>query len=576
MTRRLTAARAFALGLVVVLALALSPSTARAHALILDISPADGTLVAASPPQLVVKFSEPIASSFIEVTFLSPTDTAPLHGSVDPTDARVLVVPLPRLPDGLHRIGFVVRDREDLHEVRGRTSFAIGDTAVATPSPPPNPGGQPFETGARWAFVTGLALLIGVVVRTALGSGKPGEPEGERLVRVGWAGATLVVVGRVGVLTARAVDLHAGVLDGLSAVARTGDMIRLPLAAVALLCIVPTMWRDAMPALDATVRDGHRLTFRRLLAWVGIVWLALIASWGDHAALLGAVEPAVALAKAAHLVGIGLWVGVLVVTLMVSRGTGATMRELHRVRRVAMVGAAVTVSAGLLLASRMIVSVTGLFATHFGQLLVVKIGVAAVAVAVALVNRLRRRGPAVFEAVLLCCGTVLLGAAMATAGPATGSAYLAAPTPPVKSVAAEVDDIIVRVHAIPAVPGANDLEMVVLQTRRPVPAPLGPTTVAVVTTHGPRTWTVDTDGRGAAVITGVDLPEGSNAITFTVTRPGLADTVLHATIVTTAPRYHHPVIVSAARLTWWWRGLALAVGLATIVLVSGRRRRPSC
>ena len=181
-----------------------------------------------------------------------------------------------------------------------------------------------------------------------------------------------------------------------------------------------------------------------------------------------------------------------------------------------------------------------------------------------------------FEAVLLCCGTVLFGAAMATAGPATGTAYLAAPTPPVKSVAAEVDDIIVRVHAIPAVPGANDLEMVVLQTRRPVPAPLGPTTVAVVTTHGPRTWSVETDARGSAVVTGIDLPEGSNAITFTVTRAGLADTVLHATIVTTAPRYHHPVIVSSARLTWWWRGLALVVAVALIVLVSGRRRRPSC
>ena len=573
-TRRGDLARAIGILLLGVLSVVgLTPSAASAHAIILDVSPADGTLVAVSPPQLVVRFSEPIKSDFIEVKFLSPGDTTALSGSGDPNDSHVLVVPLPPLPDGLHQIGFTVRDREDLHEVRGRTSFAIGDAALATPSPPANPTAQPLETIARWMFALGLALLVGVTVRTALARGARTEPEAHRLSTTGWAGVAFVAAGRLGILAARAIDLNAGFLDGLSAVVGTADMIRLPLTAVALLCTAPTMLCGRFPTLDATLRDGHPTTFRTLLAWVGIVWLAFIASWGDHAALLGAVEPAVALAKAAHLIGLGLWVGTLVVTLIAVRGSGRTTHALARVSHIAILGAIVTVSAGLLLASRMIVSITGLFATHFGQLLVVKVSIAGAAVLIALANRRRRSGPAVLEGILLCFGTVLLGAAMATAGPATDHAYLVAPTPPVKTVTVESGDIIVRVHAIPAIPGPNDLDIVVLQTRRPVPAPLGPTRVDVVTTKGPRSWTMQPDDRGAFVVSGVDLPEGSNDITFTVTRPGIADTVLHADITTTAPRYYHPVIVSSARLAWWWRAAAVLVALSAIPLVLRWRRR---
>jgi putative copper export protein len=523
---------------------------------------------------LTVRFSEPIKSDFIDVRFLSDGDTAPLVGALDPTDDRVLVVPLPPLGDGVHQISFAVRDREDLHEVRGRTSFAIGDTAQATPSPPPNAGPQPPETAARWCFAIGLALLVGVTVR----AGRQSSDERDRRRRLlGWTALALVLAGRVGILLARALDLGVGLMDGLSAVVGTTDMVRLPLTLVAAACVVPTLRTEWLPVLDATVSDRSGRTFRNVVAWVGIVWLAVLASWGDHAALKGAVEPATALAKTAHFLGLGLWVGVLAVTLVCAWGSGRTMAELVSVSRVAVAGAVVAVSSGLLLAGRMIVSLTGLFSTHFGQLLVVKLSIAAVAVLLGLTHRRWRvLGVAAIEAVLLCCGTVLLGAAMATAGPATDSAYLPAPPVPVKSVVAEVDDVLVRMHAIPAIPGPNALDLVVLQTRRPIRAPLGPMEVRVVTTKGPRTWTVQPDGRGAAVVEGVDLAEGATDVEFTVTRDGIPDTVLHAQVVTAQPRYVHPEVVSSRAIEIWCRIAALLVGLLLIpvaVLPWWRSRR---
>ncbi len=228
-------------------------------------------------------------------------------------------------------------------------------------------------------FAIGLALLIGVVVtRTRHLTDLDDEQANHRLLLLTWAGGAAVVLGRLGVLLARALDLGVGLGDGVSAVLKTSDAVRLPITLAALACTLPACLPRMLPSLDATVRDGGRLTIRALLGWVGIVWLAVITAWGDHAALLGAVEPAVALAKTAHFIGLGLWIGLLVVTLVVHRGTGRMNRAFARITNTAMAGAIVAVASGLLLGSRMVVSLTGMFATTFGQLLSVKVALVAV------------------------------------------------------------------------------------------------------------------------------------------------------------------------------------------------------
>ena len=99
----------------------------------------------------------------------------------------------------------------------------------------------------------------------------------------------------------------------------------------------------------------------------------------------------VALAKATHLLGLGVWIGVLVVTLVVNAGSGRTSAALGSWSRVAITGAVVTVASGFVLAGRMVVSITGLFATAFGQLLALKLLGIAVAVVAGLAHRRFRR-----------------------------------------------------------------------------------------------------------------------------------------------------------------------------------------
>ncbi len=565
--------------LLAVLAIAamLPASSVSAHATILESSPADGTLLTEAPDTLTVRFSEPIRSDFIDVRFLSTSlDTAPLMGSLDPNDPSVLIVPLPPMGDGLHQIAFQVRDREDLHEVRGRTSFAVGKNAVAIPSAPSNPAAQPFETTARWMFAIGLALLVGVVVtRTRHLTDVADEVTNRRLVGLTWLGGATVVLGRLGVLLARALDLGVGLGDGVSAVLKTSDAVRLPITLAALACTLPACLPKLVPSLDATVRDGGKLTIRALLGWVGIVWLAVITAWGDHAALLGAVEPAVALAKTAHFIGLGLWIGLLVVTLVVQRGTGRMSRAFADISDTAMAGAIVAVSSGLLLGSRMVVSLTGMFATVFGQLLSVKVALVAVAVVLGLAHRKGHRPRiAAAEAGVLILGVVVLGAAMATAGPATDDAYRAAPTEiQVKSATAELGDIIVRAQPIPAVPGANDLDLLIVQTRRPVLAPITTVLVTAHTASGAQEWTVVPDERGGAVVSGANLPDGPTTFAFAVSREDVPVENLSLTVSTRTPRYFHPEIVSSARLVWVLRIGAVLAALLLVPLILGHRRR---
>ena len=138
----------------------------------------------------------------------------------------------------------------------------------------------------------------------------------------------------------------------------------------------------------------------------------------------------------------------------------------------ALFGFFVTVGSGLLLAGRLVVSITGLLSTQYGALLVAKLALILGAVACGVVAH--RRGPryAVIEGVVLGA-VVAAGALMATAAPAVDHQFTPAEidTPPT-SEWARADDLFIRVRPVPGRPGPNALEIQVTNTRRPAPAAL--------------------------------------------------------------------------------------------------------
>ncbi len=316
---------------------------------------------------------------------------------------------------------------------------------------------------------------------------------------------------------------------------------------------------------------------RLSLGWLGVVWLAVLASWGDHSALEGAVEPLMVLAKSAHLIGLGLWIGSLGVVLAVNWGR-STRAALVSVSRVAVLGAVLAVGSGFLLASRLIVSITALFSTTYGQLLVVK-GLLVIAVAVVGlgVSRGWRIRWSVVE--LGALGIVVLaGSIMATSGPGIGREFLRAEGTAAPDAAAVLaDDLLVQVRAIPGLPGPNTLEFRVSDTRRPSPGPVTGIDVAVDVVDQISTTTLMPNAEGFAFMENVDLPTGTTAVTAGVTRESWptarADLEVSAQVV---PYVHEP-IVSSAPMMLPFRLVGLVLVLSAFVLgwrLLAPQRRP--
>jgi hypothetical protein len=140
--------------------------------------------------------------------------------------------------------------------------------------------------------------------------------------------------------------------------------------------------------------------------------------------------------------------------------------------------------------------------------------------------------------------------------------------------AADADDLIIRVRAVPAQPGPNDLVVNVVQTRRPPPADVRLVEVEADTVAGIQRWTLEPGDDDSLVINGVNLPEGVSSLRVSVRRDGLPVAAADLTIATSVPRYHHPVVISSRRIALTMRVLAGCLGLLLLwQLIRGRQRR---
>ncbi len=551
----------------------------QAHAIVDDVVPADGSALIDQPTQVVFTFSEPILAEGIGVEVAtgggSPTPSA--SAGIDPDDPTRVVVALGDMSRGTYQVRVRVRDLEDLHEVVARTSFAVGE-AAPEPSPPIVDTAEPMEALARWLFAGGVALLFGVVaVRSSRRNIPLARPQ--RLGRLVLAGTLLVVLGRVGILLARTFSLGGSLIDDALTVARTSDSQRVVLVAIALGCVVISEMSTRALWLDVPVRVGRALTVRQALGWTGVVNLAVLAAWGGHSALEGPIEPLTVLAKSAHLLGIGLWVGVLAVAVVVNVGSSQLKTSLSATSGIAVTGAFITVVSGLLLTSRLVVSLTALAATPYGRMLSIKVILVLVVVMLGLMLRRssHRRWPIAELGVMFV--VVLLGAAIATATPALDTGFTehddtAVPVSP--SLA--VDDLIVQARAIPARPGVNTIELRIGETRRPSP---GPVTDIEVSVGGDR-YLSRPNADGVAYVEGVTLPDGESHVDARLRRRGTEDAPA-ALVVSTRPAvYVHPAFISSARIGRALVGLASVVAMLGIALWARRRglaaghTRPRC
>ncbi|MEI8238257.1 MAG: copper resistance protein CopC [Actinomycetota bacterium] len=463
MSRRVVAA--FVGVLVALMVLPASPASA--HASVESTTPADGAVVVAAPAFVDIVFSEEVllAASTVTLIELGPgTQVALPLRAVD--GGRTLRATMPAVPTGAYVVRYLAVDPADLHKTVGSISFGVGVEA------PPSESGAQLD-GSWWSVfakaVTGGLMIIGVgVVLLMFIDTRRGGRSSARArvlatvslfgVAVGWIVLFLLDVATVGWRHAQWGKLLLGSDPGRRAL-------------VGLELAVGVWWAGRL----VQRADGAAREFAARVALGISVLFVLAAAYGGHAGIGGMFAVGVII-RFAHLLSLCGWIGVVASLWWLARREPSLPRLWPDVSRVAAVGLAVTGASGLLLSGRVVQTVTALFGSTYGRIVVAKFALVVVLAllgAVAARRVVRGLSPrTVVAEMAVAAAALVLASVLASSAPARGAQFSPPSGAGPQVVTGDVHDLTVNLTVTPARPGENLVTLRVLETRRPTPGVL--------------------------------------------------------------------------------------------------------
>ena len=360
---------------------------ASAHAMLERSNPAADEVLAAPPTSIDLVFNEAITLLPDSVRVFGPdsarVDVGPVeHAGSDAATAEVGV--RPDLPDGTYLVSYRVVSA-DSHPVEGAYTFVIGDASRTPVVAPPADGSTSVDVAlglSRWLTYAGSALGLGGFAFLVWC-----WPAGWSVRR-----ARLLVGGGVAVLTVGtlAALFLKGPYDAGSGLGTATDRhllrevlgttygrsldLRLLLIAVLVLVLtyreqLPVRWLAAAPAV--------------LLAGMGVTF-----AFGGHAAAAGH-RPLAIVSDTLHVAAMSVWLGGLVLLLgaVLVRGRVGVRAPVLRFSTLATGAVTLLIATGTYQSLREVRSWDVLFHTHYGHVLLVKLGVVALAFCAAVGSR---------------------------------------------------------------------------------------------------------------------------------------------------------------------------------------------
>ena len=469
-----------------------SAGAASAHAELLGVTPADGSVVPDTPAVVEVRFSEAVSLTGGSARVLDPG--AAVVSGEPRVDGSTITIPLggQQLPDGTYTVTWVAIS-EDSHPVSGATTFSIGAPstgggAVVAPSVPDAGWGVRFVAGALVA-VASAGALIGVGAWWFLvvvdRNGEDGRWQ-RRVRSLAGRAAVLGAVAAVASMPLRIARLGGG-LGALRDNDVLGESLRGPIGistgiTAAGLLVVAGLIEPASARRRPVVAIGA--------LGVGLAALAGFAVEGHTRS-----QHPVALMFAfdvVHLAAGAVWLGGIAALVVAFRSEpdGASLgTAVQRFSAMAVGAVAVVVAAGTGMAIIVLPTLGDLFSTGYGLALLVKVAIVGGVIALAAVNN-RRLVPALKVA------------------PAVG----AAGRPAARRLATVVG---VELVGLLAVVGVTS----VLVNRSPVSASAS-APAAPVTTVAPQAVEVPlSSGAGTAGYTFIPARTGQNTMVLTLLDP---------------------------------------------------------
>jgi copper transport protein len=342
-----------ALLLVVLCALVL-PSAARAHASFVRSVPADGAVLEAAPAVVRVVFDGDVRA-VSGVKAIRNSGGSVLAGEPRIADDRVLVVPL---RPGLEKGDYTVLWRavsDDGHTLSGVIAFGVG-SGRASPTPVLSVSNRPSaqDVVSRLLFFAGLLTAAGAAFfRLTVGPVPPRMLLGAFL---------LVFVGVSGLVHDVSISTRFGtVMAAAAVVAGVGALLAVLAPLYPRLELLPVL--AALALLPAPTLAGHALDPGRPRIMVAVDLL--------------------------HVTAASVWLGGLAALALALRGREDKGRMLRRFSNLALASVLVLATTGVTRAFSELDSVSQLWSTGYGRVLLVKSGLLTALIAIGWLNRYR-------------------------------------------------------------------------------------------------------------------------------------------------------------------------------------------
>jgi copper transport protein len=373
-----SARRGILAGLLAAILGVLLASPASAHAELVSSTPANGAQLDQAPATVQMRFTE--AVNLIPGGIRLVDDKGTTVRTSEPAVAGHTVTW--RMPADLSEGSYVVSWRvvsSDGHPVAGAFSFGIGTPALAVAGTSPT---APLPVVvARLAGYLAFALFAGVVAFVLWCSPESRtHPTLQRLVRAGLLGGALATV--CGLLVQGPYIAGVG-MSRLLDPALLRETLATPFGSAMAARLALYAGLAALAWRLPTITVGYR----RWLTPAGIVAVAVAIAGAGHGAASG--RPLDLGIDALHALTAGIWVGGLVALTVLGRDVPPL--ALRRFSTLAMGSVLALVGTGTLNSLAQIKNPADLFLTRYGLVLLLKLGVVALALAGAAVSRRRLR-----------------------------------------------------------------------------------------------------------------------------------------------------------------------------------------
>ncbi|RWP36245.1 copper resistance CopC/CopD family protein [Mesorhizobium sp.] len=367
------------LAAIVLLAAIAAPSQAFAHAALVTTEPTDGAVLAQSPAQFSLTFSEPVSP--LMLTLVRP-DGTPVPLTSFRLNGQTLDIDNPqRLGSGTHVLSWRVISA-DGHPVGGSVLFSIGAPSAAPAV------AEAVDRGLRSAIWIGkvflyVGLFLGVGGAFAIAWLAKGERSGRRFV------IAAILWG----LVAAPLSLGLQGLDALGA-----PFVRLAQPGVWQAGLATSFGSTVLVALVALGLGLLSLVGPRggakLFAVAGLAGIGAALAASGHASAAEPqwlTRPMVFL----HGAGIAFWAGALApLGLTIRRKPAGAAHFLRRFSQAILPVVAVLAATGFVLAVIQVQAPAALLETAYGRLLLVKLALLLFLFTLAAINRWKLTGPA--------------------------------------------------------------------------------------------------------------------------------------------------------------------------------------